>query len=109
MRLKELRAKAHYTQAQIAEKLNLTTVTYSRYETGNREIPIDIIINLSALYNVSIEYLLGLCDEEGNSMVLAPETKSPLEIELSQTFKALTNDNQFILLGEAKKLLKEQK
>ena len=62
MRLKELREQEHYSQTEIAEKLNIKQNTYSQYETGQRQIPIAVLINLAKIYNVSVDYILELTD-----------------------------------------------
>ncbi len=61
-RLKEIRNDKDYTQKDIADYLNISQVQYSRYETGIRIIPIDLLAKLANLYQVSIDYLLGLTD-----------------------------------------------
>ena len=61
-RLKEIRNDKDYTQNDIANYLNISQVQYSRYETGIRIIPIDLLAKLAKLYQVSIDYLLGLTD-----------------------------------------------
>ncbi len=61
-RLKEIRKDKDYTQKDIAIYLNISQVQYSRYETGIRTIPIELLAKLSILYNVSIDYLIGLTD-----------------------------------------------
>ena len=60
MRLKELREDKDLNQKTIAEFLNIKQNTYSQYETGQRQIPIDALIKLSEYYNVSTDYILGL-------------------------------------------------
>ncbi len=62
--IKNLRLQYGYTQRYIAERLNIKQNTYSQYETGAREISIDILIALARLYDTSIDYLVGLTDEE---------------------------------------------
>ncbi len=52
------------TQTQIAEMLGCSQTTYSRYETGNSNVPIDILKKLANLYNVSIDYIIGLTNEK---------------------------------------------
>lgn len=56
--LKTLRKEKGYTQAQIAEKMNVTNRTVSRWETGTNLPDIDIIIALSEIYDVSIDEVL---------------------------------------------------
>ncbi|MDD2391986.1 MAG: helix-turn-helix transcriptional regulator [Bacilli bacterium] len=57
-RLKELRNDFDYTQEFVSSYLKIHRVVYSRYETGNREIPISYLIKLSELYDVSIDYIV---------------------------------------------------
>lgn len=59
-RIKDLREDHDLTQAQIAEKLGLHTTQYQVYERGEVKIPIEFFIDLSRLYNISIDYLAGL-------------------------------------------------
>lgn len=61
-RLKEIRKDHDYNQIEIAKILGITQVQYSRYETGERLIPINHLIRLAEFYNVSIDYLVGLTD-----------------------------------------------
>ena len=49
----------HYTQEDIAKYLNIQRQTYSNYENGTREIPIEVVQKLSKYYKVSTDYLLG--------------------------------------------------
>ncbi|MBQ2717560.1 MAG: helix-turn-helix transcriptional regulator [Clostridia bacterium] len=62
MKLKELREENNLTQSQIAEFLNIKQNTYSQYENEKRQLPIDVLIKLSKLYNVTTDYILGLED-----------------------------------------------
>ncbi len=57
-RVKKLREDYEYTQDFVASKLKINRVVYNRYENGIRDIPIDILIELSKLYNVSTCYIL---------------------------------------------------
>ena len=62
MRLKDLREDRDYTQKQIAEILCIRQNTYSQYENGQRQLPINMLIALARYYNTSTDYLLGLTD-----------------------------------------------
>ena len=64
LRLKELRLEYGYTQTFVAEQLNIKQNTYSQYEISVREIPIDCLCKLAVLYDTSVDYILGLTDEE---------------------------------------------
>ena len=59
MRIRDLREECDLTQAQIAELLHIKQNTYSQYENGHRQIPIDMLIQLARFYQVSIDYLVG--------------------------------------------------
>lgn len=58
-RLRDLREDNDLTQKQISEYLLCDQSLYSKYERGEREIPLKLIIKLADYYNVSIDYLVG--------------------------------------------------
>ena len=58
--LKTLRLQNGFTQAQVAQKLGVTKSVISAYETGLRLPSYDILINISKIFRVSTDYLLGL-------------------------------------------------
>lgn len=62
MRIRELREEEGLKQTELANMLNIKQNTYSQYETGAREISIDVLIKLSKIYGVSTDYILGLTD-----------------------------------------------
>lgn len=61
-RLRELREQYGYTQDFVAETIGVSRSTYCRYELDFRQIKAPELMALSKLYNVSIDYLLGLSD-----------------------------------------------
>lgn len=61
-RLKELRLESGLTQNQLAEKLNINSVTYLHYEKSQREPPLSLLIDFAVFFNVSVDYLLGFSD-----------------------------------------------
>ncbi len=61
-RLYDLRIDNDLTQEQVAEHLTCNRQVYARYERGLREIPVSMLIKLAKLYNVSVDYILGLTD-----------------------------------------------
>ena len=63
-RLKDLREDRDLTQKQIAKILGCSQTTHSRYETGNLNVPVDILKKLAKFYKVSIDYLIGLTNEK---------------------------------------------
>ena len=64
MRIRDLREDNDLTQQQVANYLNIRQNTYSQYETGSRQIPLEIIIAVANLYKTSTDYLLGITDNK---------------------------------------------
>lgn len=62
-RIRDLREDRDLTQAQIAKLLGMSQTGYSKYETGDREVPAEILILLARFYDTSVDYLLGQTDE----------------------------------------------
>lgn len=61
-RIRDLREDSDLNQTQIAKMLGMSQTGYSKYETGENDIPTAILIRLADFYNVSIDYLLGQTD-----------------------------------------------
>jgi transcriptional regulator with XRE-family HTH domain len=61
-RLRDMREDRDLTQAQMAALLNIHQTTYSDYELGNLNVPIEVFIKLAAFYNTSIDFLAGVTD-----------------------------------------------
>jgi len=74
--LKELRKESNMTQEQLAEKLNVSGRTVSRWETGSNMPDLDILIELADLYEVDIRELI---DGERKSENMDKETKDTLK------------------------------
>ena len=51
------------SQKELAEKLNISQRTLSHYETGKRDIPTEMLINVADYFNVSVDYLLERTDK----------------------------------------------
>ena len=62
-RLRDLREDADLTQAQVAAVLHMSQTGYSKYETGENDIPTQVLIKLARFYDTSVDYLLGLTDQ----------------------------------------------
>ncbi|MBQ2740818.1 MAG: helix-turn-helix transcriptional regulator [Clostridia bacterium] len=63
-RLRYLRKEKNISQQDIAAILHIKQNTYSQYENGKRQLPIEILISLARFYNVSTDFILGLTDNE---------------------------------------------
>lgn len=58
-RIRNLREDRDLNQTQVASMLGMSQTGYSKYETGENDIPTSILIKLARFYNTSIDYLLG--------------------------------------------------
>ena len=99
MRLRDLREDRDLSQHAVAELLHIRQNTYSQYETGRRQIPIALLIQLSEFYETSVDYLLGQEDtpeatEEALENGVASIPLSTQEMELLQLFRRLTPAEQ---------------
>lgn len=63
MRLRDIREDRDITQQTLANYLHIRQNTYSQYENGQRQLPIDLLIKLALFFNTSTDYILGLTDE----------------------------------------------
>ena len=61
-RIREMRESHGLSQRQIAEQLGMLQPQYFRYETGARDVPSEMLIQLANIYRVSVDYLLGQTD-----------------------------------------------
>lgn len=61
-RLRDLREDKDMNQTQMAKVLGMSQTGYSKYETGENDIPTAILIKLARFHNTSIDYLLGETD-----------------------------------------------
>lgn len=63
-RIRDLREDRDIPQRKIAEYLQIHQTTYSDYEIGNLNVPVDVLIKLAKYYDTSIDYLVELTDNE---------------------------------------------
>ena len=64
LRIRDLREDADLTQAQVAELLLCDQSLYSKYERGERALPLELAIKLADFYQVSLDYLVGRSDKK---------------------------------------------
>ena len=58
-RLRDLREDKDLNQTQVATVLGMSQTGYSKYETGENDIPTQVLLRLADFYGVSVDYLLG--------------------------------------------------
>lgn len=63
-RLRDLREDADLNQTQLAKILGMSQTGYSKYETGENDIPTQVLIKLSQFYKTSIDYILGVSNQK---------------------------------------------
>ena len=61
-RIRDLREDRDLNQTRIAQYLGMSQTGYSKYETGENDIPTVVLIKLANFYDVSVDYLLERTD-----------------------------------------------
>ena len=62
-RIRDLREDRDKTQTEIANMLGMSQTGYSKYETGENDLPTWVLIKLARYYDTSIDYLLGVTNQ----------------------------------------------
>ena len=62
--IRNLREDHDKIQTELAEYLNVKQTTYSKYELGKINVPVEVLIKLADYYDVSIDYLVGRTKEK---------------------------------------------
>lgn len=106
MRLKEIRKQRNFNQKEIAEYLNCSQAVYSRYESGDREPTIDVLIRLADFYGVTLDELVGRVPmdiqivqgdpppkgDEEHELVLAPDDQPQSPADLDARIRAVVKE-----------------
>ena len=111
-RLQDLRNEKGLSQQKAADALGIAKLTYQRYEYGERDIPGEILVKMTELFDASADYILkqsnyreritySLVSLEGNEIDLSKE-----EGQLLIYFHNLSNEGQILLLEVASALVK---
>ena len=91
-----LRSKLGWSQAELARRLNISPSAVGMYEQGRREPPVDILVSLSRVLGVSMDYLLtgrALCRNDLQSFPGGEAEKSVVDF-----LKILTREELMVLL-----------
>lgn len=102
IRLKEIRTKRGLTQAQVSELLDCSTTVYSRYENGNRQPSIEVLISLSKIFNVSIDYIVNNPWSENNTFSNNKKTLSNFDNKLLHNFHNADHYDQITVMRTLK-------
>ena len=79
-RIKFLRKRANITQSELAEKLNLSFGTISKYEKDEISIPSETLLKIANIFNVSTDFLLGRVDIKNESIAIAASIKDNVDL-----------------------------
>ena len=64
LKIRDTREDYDLTQRQVAEYLMCDQSLYSKYERGERDVPLHIMVRLAQLYKTSVDYLVGLTEDK---------------------------------------------
>ncbi len=103
-RIKQLREAKHLSQQRLSLDLNVSQATVSKYELGQTDPDIQMIVNLAKYFRVSADYLLEISDEKQN---VSDSRLSETEKQLIVDFKRLNETQQAMLLAYLQGLLQE--
>lgn len=78
LKLKQIRKEKNLTQSQVAKSLGITRERYGLYETGKRQMSIEMLDKMAEFYSISVDYMIGRC--ENNNQRLSKDEKQLLEI-----------------------------
>ena len=73
-RLRDLREDRDLSQREVAKLLEMSQTGYSKYETGENDIPTSVLQRLADFYNVSVDYLLGRTNQK---LIIVRRTTAP--------------------------------
>ena len=92
-RLKTLRKQVKLTQAQIAEKLNISQQAYASWERGVKKPTQDNLVKIAQILNVSVDYLVGNSEEKSDEL-------DNIELLFRMNSKGLTDEEKEIFKKE---------
>lgn len=101
--LKKIRKSKKYTQQEIADYLNVSRNTYSRYERDVFKMDHDTLIKLSKYFNVSVDYIIGNIDEP----VTLDELQFLKELKIKSDDELLSSGKYDFVDDSGKRISKE--
>lgn len=101
-RLKTLRKQVKLTQAQIAEKLDISQQAYASWERGVKKPTQENLVKIAQVLNVSIDYLVGNSDEKSDDL-------DNMELLFRLNSKGLTDEEKKIFKKELIEFMEDRK
>lgn len=96
--LKRLRQGCALTQKQVSDVLKINRSTYTYYETGKSQPTIRTLIKLSKMFNVTIDFLLGIEDDKSNNAV-NNFSDNVLSYKTGEGYNSLDEDEKVLLMS----------
>lgn len=90
-RLESVRKKLNINKAEAARRINVTAMTYGRYEKGEREPSFQTVSHMAVTFNTTTDYLYGLSNNAESEILIVSKGEEP---ELFEFVKAYKEDNQ---------------
>ena len=103
--IKVFRKSTGLTQDELAQKLNTTKQTISRYEKGDRKANQDMLFSLCDIFGVSIDDFFPSTNENSTTPTASPDS---LTQQITDKVVQLTPDNKKIVLRTSEELLESQ-
>lgn len=98
-RIAELRKEKGLNQIGLGLKLNVSQKMISAYESGLHQPSIDTLLELSKIFNVSVDYIIGNSDIKVTAETLSNGNLNCNEIRLLELFRTLNKDKQQQAIG----------
>lgn len=98
-RIAQLRKEKHLNQTGLAMRLNISQYLVSAYETGRHQPSVELLMQMSDLFNVSVDYIIGNSDIRIPTDLLKKSNISEDEAELLALFRNLSKKNQQRAIG----------
>ena len=86
-RIASLRRSAGWSQAELAQKLQISASAVGMYEQGRREPAAELLVSMAALFEVSVDYLLTGKPENGKERQRAQQTLLHSVAEMDKRFR----------------------
>ena len=92
-KLRELRKKMGLTQNDVAVQIGVSRVGYTQYELGKREPDYEILKKIAKIFNVSLDYLLGMTEMLSPQELIIPDELKNVRVAFHRgAFEDLTQD-----------------
>ena len=107
--LKKSREKLGISKQEAAKRIKVSQPAYLRYESGQRTPSIQVINEMAIAFETSVQYLMGLTDNDSPETLVISKTSEPLLFEIISSYKKLDDSQKRRLLAYASRLIMPKK